>query len=112
MPALNRPPDSWLNEDELEERINLARLVQNKIRSADCHIKDEDVPRFLSFRMNLLQFSLFLCWDLKSLRQAAVLAGLDFYNALANIESFVASCTYPHLIVAVVVTWAIRTIVT
>lgn len=97
--VLNQPA-SWLNLDELDERIDLAKQVQDNIRATSPELTNpRDLNAISSFRLNLIQFSTFLCADLENLRtiitDPASGGGLTWYNRIRNVESFVATCTYP-----------------
>ncbi|KAL2755089.1 hypothetical protein ACRALDRAFT_211730 [Sodiomyces alcalophilus JCM 7366] len=91
--TINPVPHTWIAPDEIEERVNLARTVQNAIRTARGWPEDNPFKETLhSFRLNLIQFSLFLCGDLEDLRLLSQHNYQNSYNFLITIEAIVASC--------------------
>ena len=90
-----RPPmgqtATTLPVDRLEERMDLARMAQNNIRRAEL-AKEEDIPSFKTFKLNLIQFSWFLVADLGEVRTFVRLNGsIDLLNSLNSTESWLAA---------------------
>ncbi|KAL2752932.1 hypothetical protein ACRALDRAFT_1072723 [Sodiomyces alcalophilus JCM 7366] len=91
--VVHNQPASWPNLDELDERIELAKQFQDTIRAESSDFKDSNT--LLSFRLNLIQFSTFLCADLENLRTIItdpISSPIGFYYDIQNVESFVAKC--------------------
>lgn len=87
-------PASSSTRDELQERISLAKQAQQIIRH-ETEGQSGDVERLRVFRMNLMQFSAFLCSDLDTLREGVnITSGAILFRNLEMIESLLAHCKY------------------
>lgn len=77
--------------DQLEERMDLARMVQTRIRRAEL-AKKEDLPSFKTFNLNLIQFSWFLVAELAEVRRFVRLNGsISLLNSLSRLEPWLAA---------------------
>ena len=93
-----RQPAAYITD--LEERLELARIVQNKIRAynptpeALGGLKIDQDPK--TFQLELMHLSVFLFADIKVLRREAKQAGgFELASAVATTESFLAICKSP-----------------
>lgn len=81
--------------DEIDERVALAREVQQAIRDlANSQTSEAVAEKYgRTFRLNLMQFSAFLCVDLEHLRRfVRYHSGLSFHETIMAVERFLANC--------------------
>ena len=87
--------------DELEERVGLARECQEAIRrERDFFEGNLDLS---AFRLNLIQFSAFLCVDTDNLRHRLQWTSrCNLFNSVRAIEALLAYCEYLQFVHRVV----------
>lgn len=94
-------PSPYSIVDEIDERVALAREVQQAIRDfANSQTSEAVAEKYgRTFRLSLMQFSAFLCVDLEHLRRS-VRSNPGFYlhGFIMAVERFLANCKCPELL--------------